>query len=126
MAAGVTGFRAAGGGNDACWRVAGAIAALEADGFAAGAAAVFVFGVFGAGVFGAAVVLGATLRAIGRALGRGTFDLVVGVLADTDDPMTSASIVAMAVERNAAARADEITAFPQRRITGAYVLTPVD
>src|ERR1700712_4648622 len=64
IAAGGGGFRAGGGGSAACWRVAGlitgaAVAASAAVGWAEGLAA--------------AVVLGTTLRAIGRGFGSGTF-----------------------------------------------------
>jgi len=52
---------------------------------------------------GVAIVLGTTLRAIGRGLGNGTLDLAEDSFAKAADPRTSASVVAIAVERNAAA-----------------------
>jgi hypothetical protein len=103
-AAGVGGLRAVGGGKAACWRVAGAIAGA---------------GKAWAAVFAAAVVeavltvffLGTTLRAIGRGLGSGTFDLAAASAAQADNPTASARVVAIAVDCNAAARADWVTAF---------------
>jgi hypothetical protein len=92
-----------GGGKAACWRVAGARAAGAP--FAAGA-------VFLSAVFAAGAVLGTTLRAIGRAFGNGTF---LGVAqaspANADNPTASARQVVSAVDRNAAARLDGVTAF---------------
>jgi hypothetical protein len=104
-AAGVGGLRAVGGGNAACWRVAGAIAGADkawAAVFAAGVAAAVLVGVF---------FLGTTLRAIGRGLGSGTFDLAEASAAQADNPTASARVVAIAVDCNAAARADWVTAF---------------
>ena len=102
-AAGATGLRA--GGKAACWRVAGARAGAAGVLFAAGA-------VFLSAVFAAGAVLGTTLRAIGRAFGNGTF---VGVAqaspANADAPTASVRQVASAVDRNAAARLDGVTAF---------------
>jgi hypothetical protein len=61
--------------------------------------------------------LGTTLRAIGRGFGNGTLDFVSA--ASADSPMASTRLMAKgvdktidkAVDRNAAARADGITAF---------------
>jgi small basic protein len=131
IAAGGGGLRAVAGGNVACWRVAGAIAALGAveaagadgaadldvvfdAGLAAALSAVFLSAVFLSAVFSA--VLGTTLRAIGRGLGRGVFRLAA-VSAHACDPMISASVVAIAVERKAVARAERVTAFLSQRIT---------
>jgi phosphate/sulfate permease len=110
----------------ACWRVAGAIAALGAV-EAGGAARVVGFDAVLPAVlsavfspvfsFALSAVLGTTLRAMGRALGSGTFDLAAGSFAQAYDPTISASVVAIAVERNAAKRADRVTAFLFRRIT---------
>lgn len=131
-AAGTVGLRAAAGGSAACWRVAGAIAALgTADAAGATVGLSVVLGEALSAVFSAFSVLGTTLRAIGRAFGIGTLCLaaacfVVACLvavsflvsvsfATACAPMMSASVVAkvvaMAVERRAAARADRITAF---------------
>jgi hypothetical protein len=54
--------------------------------------------------------LGTTLRAIGRGLGNGTFGLAQAS-ATANDPTASARLAAKAVDRNAAAREDGITAF---------------
>jgi hypothetical protein len=100
-AAGGGGLR--GGGKAACWRVAGAPGA---------AGAVVLSAVFAAGV-----VLGAALRAIGRGLGNGTFCGVARASpaqaspANADNPTASARHVVSAVDRNAAARLDGVTAF---------------
>jgi hypothetical protein len=110
IAAGVGGLRAVAGGNAACWRVAGAIAALGAEA-ACGFADVAVLGA----VLGA--VFGTMLRAIGRGFGNGIFGLAAASLVHACDPMISASVVAMAVERKAAERAEQVTAFLFRRIT---------
>jgi hypothetical protein len=112
MAAGVGGLRATGGGNAACWRVAGAIAALGAvEGaeivVAAGLDVVLAAAL--SAVF--SVALGATLRAIGRGFGNGILCLAAVSFAHACDPTIRASVVAMAVERNAAKRADRVTAF---------------
>jgi hypothetical protein len=56
-------------------------------------------------------VLGKTLRAIGRGFGNGTFGLAQASPAHADSPIASARLVARAVDRNAAARADGVTAF---------------
>jgi hypothetical protein len=56
-------------------------------------------------------VLGTTLRAIGRGFGSGTFDLAQASAVNADKPTASARLVAKAVDRNAAARAFEVTAF---------------
>jgi hypothetical protein len=69
-----------------------------------------------AAVFDAGVVLGTTLRAIGRGFGSG----ILGLAADASlahaanpkiRPEASARVVVIAVDRNAAARADLVTAF---------------
>jgi hypothetical protein len=67
-------------------------------------AAVFVAGALGEG-------LGATLRAIGRGFGSGTVGVAEASDANTDNPTASARPVANAVDRNAAARNDGVTAF---------------
>jgi phosphohistidine swiveling domain-containing protein len=57
------------------------------------------------------IVLGTTLRAIGRGLGNGTFGLAEASAEIADSPTASARLVASAVDRNAAARAERVTAF---------------
>jgi hypothetical protein len=57
------------------------------------------------------VVLGTTLRAIGRGLGSGTFAWAQASADSTDRPTASVRLVASAVDRNAAARAERVTAF---------------
>jgi hypothetical protein len=73
-------------------------------------------GEFLAAVFAAGVVFGTTLRAIGRGFGSG----ILGLAADASlahaanpkiSPEASARVVVIAVDRNAAARADLVTAF---------------
>jgi hypothetical protein len=59
----------------------------------------------------ASVVFGTTLRAIGRGLGSGIFGLAEASPAQADNPTASAKVVAIAVDCNAAARADWVTAF---------------
>jgi hypothetical protein len=108
-AAGAGGLRAVGGGNAACWRVAGRIAA--------GAATAGREDEFFAAVFAAGVVLGTTLRAIGRGFGSGMLGLADASVAHTANPTASARVVVIAVDRNAAARAEGVTAFLLRRIT---------
>ena len=94
-----------GGGNAACWRVAGARAGAAGALFAAGA-------VFLSAVFAASAVLGTTLRAIGRAFGNGTFlDVAQALSANAANPTASARHVVSAVDRNAAARLSGVTAF---------------
>src|ERR1700722_11387179 len=105
-AAGVGGMRAGGGGNTACWRVAGRIAAA-----AGGVAAAGREGEFFAAVLAAGVVLGTTLRAIGRGFGSGILGLAEGSVAHTATPTASAKVVVIAVDRNADARAEGVTAF---------------
>ena len=105
-AAVATGLRA--GGKAACWRVAGMIAAV------AGTAG--VTGELLAALADAGVVLGTTLRAIGRGFGKGILGLAADAsLAHAANPKTSpeasARVVVIAVDRNAAARADLVTAF---------------
>jgi hypothetical protein len=67
------------------------------------------------GVFAADVVFGTTLRAIGRGFGSGTFGLAEAAVASADHPIAStrpiAKAVDKAIERNAAACADRVTAF---------------
>jgi hypothetical protein len=101
IAAGVTCLR--GGGGVACWRVAGAKAgAANGAGVAtAWAEAVCV----------ATACLGTTLRAIGRGFGSGTFGVALASTESADRPTASARLVASAVDRNAAARAEGFTAF---------------
>jgi hypothetical protein len=84
--------------------VAGAIA-----GAGTARAAVFVAGAVAGVVL--AVFFGTTLRAIGRGLGSGILDLAEASAAQPDNPTASARVVAMAVDCNAAARADFVTAF---------------
>src|SRR6266536_2707731 len=102
-AAGATCLR--GGGNAACWRVAGARTGGAGAG-AAGAAA----GLWAAVVLVCAADLGTTLRAIGRGFGRGTFGLAQASRGNAASPTASARRVASAVDRKAA-RAEGITAF---------------
>jgi hypothetical protein len=67
----------------------------------------------------AVVVLGTTLRAIGRGFGKGIFGLVAACAGHADNPMVKtrlvarpvAKIVAKAVDRNAATRTERVTAF---------------
>jgi hypothetical protein len=111
------GLRAVAGGKAACWRVAGAMAAAAAAGaatgtvlLAAGLAEVLLAEILLADVL-LAEVLGTTLRAIGRGLGIGTFGLAQASAANADNPTASARLVANAVDRNAAARREGVTAF---------------
>ena len=97
-AAGAAGLRA-GGGRAACCRVAGAMVVT--------AGAVFLAAVLATGV-----VLGTTLRAIGRGFGNGTFGLAAASAVNADKPTASARAVVRTVDRNAAARADGVTTFP--------------
>jgi phosphohistidine swiveling domain-containing protein len=55
--------------------------------------------------------LGTTLRAIGRGFGSGTFGLAQASTEIADSPTASARLVASAVDRNAAARTERVTAF---------------
>src|SRR5258707_1615328 len=55
--------------------------------------------------------LSTRLRAIGRGFGSGTFGAAQASAAHADNPTASARLVANAVERNAAARDDGVTAF---------------
>jgi hypothetical protein len=62
------------------------------------------------------LVLGTTLRAIGRGFGNGTFGLVAASAAHVDNPeasnaKASARLVTRAVDRNALAWADRVTAL---------------
>jgi hypothetical protein len=56
-------------------------------------------------------VLGTTLRPIGRGFGNGTFGLAQASMDIVDSPTASARLVANAVDRNTAARAERVTAF---------------
>jgi len=123
-------LRAGGGGKAACWRVAGAMAGAMGAGVATGAvvlavalatgtdagsavatATVFLGAAFVAGAVFLAEVAGTTLRAIGRGFGNGTVGLAQASAANTNNPTASARLVANAVDRNAAARNDGVTAF---------------
>ena len=57
------------------------------------------------------VVLGTAAREIGRGFGNGTFGLAQASTDIADRPTASARLVASAVDRNAAARAEGFTAF---------------
>jgi hypothetical protein len=57
------------------------------------------------------LLLGTTLRAIGRGFGNGILDLAEAPAGQADIPTASANVVAIAVDRSAAARADWVTAF---------------
>jgi hypothetical protein len=60
----------------------------------------------------AAVMLGTTLRAIGRGFGRGTLGLLAHAsTASAEKPIASVKLVARAVDRKAAARTRRLTAF---------------
>jgi hypothetical protein len=100
-------LRAGGGGNAACRRVAGSIAA--------GAGEVATGAVFFAAVLVADAevtleevtleeVLGTTLRAIGLGFGSGIFGLAEASAAKPVIPIASTRLVTKAVDRNAAAR----------------------
>jgi phosphohistidine swiveling domain-containing protein len=59
-----------------------------------------------------AMVLGTTLRAIGRGFGRGTLGLAAQAsTASAEKPTANVRLVAKAVDRNAAARTRRFTAF---------------
>ncbi|WP_424591612.1 hypothetical protein, partial [Bradyrhizobium sp.] len=111
--AGVTGLRAVAGGKAACWRAAGARDGVGARASWAEVAgtAVSAGAVFRAAVGVAGVVFGATLRAIGRGFGRGTLGLARASAVIPDKATASIRLVASAVDRNAAARAEGVTAF---------------
>ena len=84
----------------------GARASAAGAGVAAGAAVVVAF---------LAAVLATTLRAIGRGFGSGTLDFGAASTAKADTPKVdkaSTRLVARAVDRKAAARAEQVTAFP--------------
>ena len=68
-------------------------------------------GLCAAGALVCAVGFGTTLRAIGRGFGRGTFGLAQASNGNAASPTASARLVASAVDRKAAARAEGITAF---------------
>jgi hypothetical protein len=129
-AAGGGGLRAAAGGKAACRRDAGAKAGALGAGVATGAvvlavapatgtevgsavatAAVFLAPAFVAGAVFLAEVSGTTFRAIGRGFGSGTAGVAQASAANIDSPTARARLVANAVDRNAAARNDRVTAF---------------
>lgn len=58
----------------------------------------------------AATVLGTALRAIGRGFGNGTFGWAQASTDIADSPTANTRLVASAVDRNAAARAERVTA----------------
>jgi hypothetical protein len=99
-------------------------------GAAAGAGAVFLAAALAAGAAFLAEGLGTTWRAIGRGFGNGTFGLVRASAANADKPKASARLVANAVDRNAAARADGVTAFLRgesiNRSSWVYLIEYVD
>jgi hypothetical protein len=107
IAAGATCLR--GGGKAACWRVAGPRTGGAGAGAADAAGAATVVGVWAAA--GCAVDFGTTLRAIGRGFGMGTFGLAQAPKGNAASPTASTRLVASAVDRKAAARAEGITAF---------------
>src|SRR5438093_7189233 len=72
---------------------------------------IFLAAVFVAGAVFLAEALGTTLRAIGRGFGSGTVGVAQASAANTDNPTASARLVANAVDRNAVARNDGVTAF---------------
>src|SRR5712671_408141 len=80
------------------------------SGPAVATAAVFL-AVLAAGAIVLGEVVGTTLRAIGRGFGNGTVGVAPASAANTDNPTASARLVANAVDRNAAARNDGVTAF---------------
>src|SRR6185312_256796 len=94
------------GGSAACWRVAGSMAGAKWR--AAGWPDLLAF-------FAVEVVFGTALRAIGRDFGSGTFGFVAAPAASAGQPIASprpaARAVDKAIERNAAACADRVTAF---------------
>src|ERR1700722_19343890 len=103
-AAGTTGLRAGAGARDACRRVAASIAGAAPDGEPGGS-------LFPAVFFAAGVVLGTTLRAIGRGFGSGPFDGAAASAAQVENPTASSRPVAHAVDRKAADREDWVTTF---------------
>jgi len=111
IAAGVTGLRA--GARPHADAVAGAKAGAlpGAPGAVVATAAVFLAAAVAAGAVFLAELLATTWRAIGRGFGSGTFGLVAASAAHADNPTASARLVAMAVDRSAAARADGVTAL---------------
>ena len=93
------------------------LAGRRAPGLASAGAAVAIGAVFWAAVLAAgavflAAVVGTRLRAIGRGFGNGTLVLATASTVKADNPTASARLVANAVDRNAAARAGRVTAFP--------------
>src|SRR5713101_1767920 len=73
--------------------------------------ATFLAAVFAGGAVFLVEALGTMLRAIGRGFGSGTVGVAQASAANTDNPTASARSVANAVDRNAAARNDAVTAF---------------
>jgi hypothetical protein len=61
----------------------------------------------------AGLVLGTTLRAIGRGFGSGTFGLAAASAGHADNPTASAKPVAHTVDRKAAVREVWVTTFPR-------------
>jgi len=106
-------LRAGGGGKAACCRVAGAKAGAggATTGGAAGDAAPGAAFLAVAAVAGldSAFGLGTRLRAIGRGFGSGTFAQAWAIRADS--PTANAKLAVNAVDRSAAARAEDFTAF---------------
>jgi hypothetical protein len=78
-------------------------------GSAVATAAVFLAPAFVAGAVFLAEVSGTIFRAIGRGFGSGTVGVAQASAANIDNP--TARLVANAVDRNAAARNDRVTAF---------------
>ena len=72
--------------------------------------------------WGAMVVLGTTLRAIGRGFGNGTFGVAPASPENTDNPAASAKLVLSAVHRIAVARTNGLTAlFPGESTNRAFL-----
>jgi len=65
-----------------------------------------------------APVFGTTLRAIGRGFGSGIFGVAQAWPVPPDHPTASTRLVAKAVDRKAAARADKVTVFPDNFLGG--------
>ena len=108
-AAGATCLR--GGGKAACWRVAGARTGGAGAGAARRRSRACGRRCAPRCAAACAVDLGTTLRAIGRGFGSGTFGLAQASSGKAASPTASARLVASAVDRKAAARAEGITAF---------------
>jgi hypothetical protein len=77
-----------------------------------------------AAVAAGVVVLGTTLRAIGRGFGNGTLGLAEASAAQI--PAASIRLVAKAVDRSAAAREAGVTAFPDGESSIAEALALFD